>query len=199
MTTKDSAVFSHNDALVHLKTMVEQCTLCELHATRKQTVFARGDGSSGLLIVGEAPGEHEDETGDPFVGASGQVLDKLIRSIGLAPETVYVCNVIKCRPPGNRVPTMTEVSACKGYLFRQIMLVKPRVIVTLGQTAARTIITPSGWPGMVGLRGKWHQAFGCDVMPTFHPSYTFRVKTARATMLEDLQAAAERLARGVPQ
>jgi uracil-DNA glycosylase family 4 len=182
-----------SSALVHLKTMVEQCTLCELHTTRKQTVFARGDGSSGLLIVGEAPGENEDETGEPFVGSSGQVLDKLIRSVGLAPEAVYICNVIKCRPPGNRVPTKAEVSACRSYLFRQIMLVKPRVIVTLGQTAARTVITPSAWPGMIAFRGKWQQAFGADVMPTFHPSYTFRVKTARATMLEDLRAAAEKL------
>jgi uracil-DNA glycosylase family 4 len=186
------------DALVHLKVMAERCTLCELHATRKQVAFSRGDGSSGLLIVGEAPGEHEDETGEPFVGASGKVVDELIRSIGLAPETVYICNVVKCRPPGNRTPTFAEVNACSGYLYRQIKLVRPKVIVTLGKTAGQTVLAPLAFPGMVSMRGKWQYAMGCDVMPTFHPSYTFRVKAARDAMHEDMKAVAKQLGLVVP-
>jgi DNA polymerase len=182
-----------NDALVHLKVMVDSCTLCELHTTRKHAAFSRGDGSSGLCIVGEAPGETEDEKGLPFVGRCGREVDKLIRSIGLDPAHAYICNVIKCRPPGNRVPTIGEIAACSGYLMRQIQLVNPHVIVTLGQVAARAILGPQAKSGMGKLRGKWHHALGRDVMPTWHPSYTFRVKSAKAELLADMQAVGEQL------
>jgi DNA polymerase len=180
-------------ALVHLKVMADSCTLCELHKTRKRVAFSRGDGSSGLCIVGEAPGKHEDEQGVPFVGSSGQVVDKMIRGIGLDPAHVHICNVIKCRPPENRVPTIAEIAACSGYLMRQIQLVGPRVVVTLGQVATRAILGPEAKSGMGKIRGRWHRALNCDVMPTWHPSYCFRVPAAREQMFGDMRAVGEKL------
>lgn len=183
----------HEQALGHLRSMVSTCTMCGLGDTRANTVFSRGDGSSGLVVVGEAPGADEDATGTPFVGASGKVLDKALTSVGIDPAKVYVCNVVKCRPPKNRVPQVAEIAACSGYLFRQIQLVKPRVILTLGQTAGRAILGPEKWPGMVDIRGKWQAAIDAAVMPTFHPAYLFRVSSARAAFEEDFRAVAERL------
>ncbi len=183
----------HEQALGHLRSMVSTCTMCGLAETRLNTVFSRGDGSSGLVVVGEAPGADEDATGTPFVGASGKVLDKALTSVGIDPKTTYVANVVKCRPPKNRVPQVAEIAACSGYLFRQIQLVKPRVILTLGQTAGRAILGAEKWPGMVDIRGKWQAALDAAVMPTFHPAYLFRVSSARAAFEEDFRAVAERL------
>ena len=183
----------HEQALGHLRTMVLTCRMCGLGETRLNTVFSRGDGSSGLVVVGEAPGADEDASGTPFVGSSGKVLDKALTSVGIDPKTTYVCNVVKCRPPQNRVPQVVEISACSGYLFRQIQLVKPRVILTLGQTAGRAILGAEKWPGMVDIRGKWQAALDAAVMPTFHPAYLFRVSSARAAFEEDFRAVAERL------
>ena len=183
----------HEQALGHLRSMVSTCTMCGLAETRLNTVFSRGDGSSGLVVVGEAPGADEDATGTPFVGASGKVLDKALTSVGIDPTKVYVANVVKCRPPQNRVPQVVEIAACSGYLFRQIQLVKPRVILTLGQTAGRAILGAEKWPGMVDIRGKWQAALDAAVMPTFHPAYLFRVSSARAAFEEDSRAVAERL------
>ena len=183
----------HEQALVHLRTMVSACQMCGLGETRTNTVFSRGDGSSGLVVVGEAPGADEDATGTPFVGSSGKVLDKALTSVGIDPAKAYVCNVVKCRPPKNRVPQVAEIAACSGYLFRQIQLIKPRVILTLGTTAGRAILGAEKWPGMVSIRGKWQAALDSAVMPTFHPAYLFRVSSARAAFEEDLRAVAERL------
>lgn len=183
----------HERALDHLKVMVSNCQGCGLSETRNKTAFSRGDGSSGLCIVGEAPGADEDVQGEPFVGSSGKMLDKMLESHGFDKKTVYICNVVKCRPPENRVPQVAEIVACSGYLFRQIQLVKPRVILTLGQTAGRTILGAEKWPGMILIRGKWHRALDADVLPTFHPAYLFRVPSAKAAVHEDLRAVAERL------
>lgn len=181
------------DALAMIQAQVAECSLCELHVTRTQTVFSRGDGSSGLVVVGEAPGAEEDATGVPFVGSSGKLLDNMLASINLDPATVYVCNVVKCRPPKNRVPQVAEMAACSGYLFRQIQLVKPRVILTLGTTAGRAILGAEKWPGMVSIRGKWQRALEADVMPTFHPAYLFRVPKAKEDVAADMRAVGERL------
>lgn len=182
----------HKQALVHLQAMVSSCQGCGLAETRNKTAFSRGDGSSGLVIVGEAPGADEDEQGVPFVGSSGKMLDRMLTTVGLDPATVYICNVVKCRPPKNRVPQVAEIAACSGYLFRQIQLVKPRVILTLGQTAGRAILGGEKWPGMIEIRGKWQKALDANVMPTFHPAYLFRVSSAKAAFQEDLQAVAKR-------
>jgi len=172
--------------------LVRECRLCELHATRTNTAFSRGDGSSGLVVVGEAPGADEDRLGEPFVGASGKMLDKWLVDAGVDPTGVYVCNVIKCRPPENRVPTMTEVSACKGYLYRQIVLVRPRVIVTLGATAARVVVEDS-FLRLTALRGRWQKAYNAHVMPTWHPAYVMRQRSAAADVEQDFAAVAARL------
>jgi DNA polymerase len=184
----------HEQALVHLQTLVSSCQGCGLAETRNKTAFSRGDGSSGLVVVGEAPGADEDEQGVPFVGSSGRSLDKMLVEAGIDPATVYVCNVVKCRPPKNRVPQVVEIAACSGYLFRQIQLVKPRVILTLGQTAGRTVLGSDKWPGMVEARGHWRRALNADVLPTFHPAYLFRVPSAKAAMGEDMRSVAERIA-----
>lgn len=183
----------HEQALRHLRVMAENCCCCGLGNTRMNTVFSRGDGSSGLVVVGEAPGAEEDATGVPFVGSSGKVLNKALAFVGIDPAKAYVCNVVKCRPPKNRVPQVIEIAACSGYLFRQIQLVRPRVILTLGTTAGRAILGAEKWPGMVSIRGKWQAALDSAVMPTFHPAYLFRVSSARAAFEEDLRAVAERL------
>ena len=184
----------HNaQALIHLATSASACTGCGLSDTRTKTVFSRGDGSSGLVVVGEAPGADEDQSGVPFCGKSGGALDKMLVDVGLDPATVYVCNVVKCRPPKNRVPAVAEIAACQGFLFRQIQLVKPRVILTLGATAGRAVLGPEKWPGMVAIRGKWQRALEADVMPTFHPAYLFRVPNAKADALQDMRAVAAKL------
>lgn len=187
----------HEQALVHLQAMVSNCRMCSLADTRTLTAFSRGNGSSGLCIVGEAPGEDEDEQGVPFVGSSGKMLDKMLTSVGLDPSTVYIANVVKCRPPKNRVPQVAEIAACSGYLFRQIQLVKPKVILTLGQTAGRAILGGEKWPGMISIRGKWQRALDADVMPTFHPAYLLRVPSAKPAVYEDMKAVAVKLGIGI--
>lgn len=185
---------SHNaQALLHFATQASTCTGCGLSDTRTKTVFSRGDGLSGLLVVGEAPGADEDASGVPFIGKSGQSLDKMLLDVGIDPAKVYVCNVVKCRPPKNRVPAVAEIAACSGFLLRQIQLVKPRVIVTLGATAGRAVLGAEKWPGMVAIRGQWQRGLEADVMPTFHPAYLFRVPKAKVEALEDMKAVAAKL------
>ncbi|MBL8606657.1 MAG: uracil-DNA glycosylase, partial [Myxococcales bacterium] len=164
---------------------------CELGKTRTNTVFSRGNPAAKLCFVGEAPGADEDEQGVPFVGRAGQLLDKMIGAMGLDPETdVYVCNIIKCRPPGNRRPTPEESAACIPYLHEQLAIVEPRVIVALGNTAVQTLLATS--VGITKLRGQWKLYKGTTpVMPTSHPSYLLRpsgqLLQAKREAWEDLQ------------
>jgi uracil-DNA glycosylase family 4 len=163
------------------------CTACGLHAGRKQAVFARGDGSSGVCFVGEGPGADEDAQGYPFVGKAGQLLDKMIAAMGLERDTVYVCNVVKCRPPDNRKPEPEEVSSCVPFLHQQLELLAPRVIVALGATAVEGLLGVSG--GITRLRGSFRLYQGrIPVMPTFHPAYLLRNPSAKKQVWEDLQA-----------
>ena len=152
---------------------VKSCTKCNLHATRTQTVFARGNPAASICIVGEAPGEDEDLQGLPFVGRSGQLLDKLLTEAGLDVEKdIYVCNIVKCRPPGNRRPTIYEVESCIGYLYDQIDNVKPKIIIALGNTAVSNLIPTD--LGITKLRGKFFKVGKQLIMQTFHPSYLLR-------------------------
>jgi DNA polymerase len=153
---------------------VAACTRCVLAETRKQTVFARGNFAATLCFVGEAPGADEDAEGLPFVGRAGQLLDRMITAMGLSPERdVYICNIIKCRPPGNRRPTPEETAACIPYLHEQLALIKPKVIVALGNTAVGTLLDTK--LGITKLRGEWKLYRGKTlVMPTYHPSYLLR-------------------------
>ena len=143
---------------------VRICTRCPLHSTRTSTVFGEGDPEAPLMFIGEGPGENEDLTGRPFVGRAGELLGKMIQGMGLRREQVYIANVVKCRPPNNRVPTSVEVSTCTQFLHRQIEWVRPKVIVTLGLPSARHLLK-STLP-MGRLRGQWHDWRGIRVMPT---------------------------------
>lgn len=166
-----------------LAELVASCTQCELSKTRTKTVFSRGNPSAKLCFVGEAPGADEDAQGLPFVGRAGQLLDKMIGAMGLDPERdVYVCNILKCRPPGNRPPTPEETDTCFPYLHDQLANVDPKVIVALGNTAVAALLRTAGPTptnarplGITKLRGQWKLYRGrVLVMPTYHPSYLLR-------------------------
>lgn len=176
---------------------VTSCTRCGLHAERTQTVFARGTGVSGLCFVGEGPGAEEDLQGFPFVGAAGQLLDKMIGAIGLGRDDVYVCNIVKCRPPKNRKPELEEMRACTPYLTEQLELIQPRVIVALGATAVQGLLGTT--EGITRMRGSWRLYRGrIAVMPTFHPAYLLRQPSAKRFVWEDLQEVAKHLGRSLP-
>jgi uracil-DNA glycosylase len=148
------------------------CTRCVLSETRTQVVFGTGDPNADLLFIGEAPGMHEDRQGEPFVGAAGQLLTRMLADIGLARADVYIANVLRCRPPGNRDPLPAEIEACTPWLVETISLVQPAVIVTLGNFATRYVLeTPRGITSMRGHVYDWH---GRKVIPTFHPAAVLR-------------------------
>lgn len=182
--------------LAVLASEVSGCTQCGLHARRKQTVFARGNGSSRLCFVGEGPGADEDEQGFPFVGKAGQLLDKMIQAMGLSRDEVYVCNIVKCRPPDNRKPEPTEIAACAPYLAEQLELIDPEVIVALGATAVEGLFGASG--GITRMRGRWKTYKGVAVMPTFHPAYLLRNPAAKRDVWNDLQAVLRQMGRELP-
>lgn len=176
---------------------VKACTRCALHVERKQAVFARGNGSSGLCFVGEGPGADEDQQGFPFVGAAGQLLDRMIAAMGISRDDVYVCNIVKCRPPQNRAPEPEEVSACMPYLIEQLALVEPQVIVALGKTAVQGLFGTA--ESITRSRGRWRLYQGrIAVMPTFHPAYLLRNPAAKREVWTDLQLVLKHLGRSVP-
>ncbi len=173
---------------------VKTCTLCGLSKTRTQTVFGEGDPNARLGFVGEGPGQNEDETGRPFCGRAGDLLTKMIGAMGLTREQVFICNVVKCRPPHNRNPMSEEVEACWPYLMRQLQIISPKVIVTMGNPATQKLLQTK--KGITGLRGKWQKLpeladslGGIPVMPTFHPAYLLRNYTpqVRSDVWEDLK------------
>lgn len=167
---------------------VRGCTKCGLCEYRTHTVFGEGDVDARLVFIGEGPGETEDETGRPFVGRAGKLLDKMIAGMGLQREQVYITNIVKCRPPGNRAPMPNETDACAPYLVRQLEIIRPAVIVTLGLSATKYMLHDSKI-AMGRVRGRWHTWRGIKLMPTYHPSYILRQYTAetRATVWGDLQ------------
>jgi DNA polymerase len=176
---------------------VKGCTRCVLHQARTQTVFARGNGSSGLCFVGEGPGADEDAQGFPFVGAAGQLLDRMIAAMGIERDDVYVCNIVKCRPPKNRTPEPEEMSACMPYLTEQLALVEPQVIVALGKTAVQGLFGTA--EGITRIRGRWRLYQGrIAVMPTFHPAYLLRNPAAKREVWTDLQNVLKHMGRTVP-
>lgn len=176
---------------------VASCTKCGLHATRTNTVFFRGNPAAQLCFIGEAPGADEDAQGKPFVGRAGQLLDKMIVAMGLDPENdVYVCNIVKCRPPGNRKPEPDETSSCIPYLHEQLANVQPKVIVALGNTSVAALLGST--LGITKVRGSWKLYRGkIPVMPTYHPSYLLRPSAqqaeAKRQVWEDLQAVMKEL------
>ena len=176
---------------------VAGCTRCPLHETRTQTVFSRGTARSGLCFIGEGPGADEDAQGYPFVGKAGQLLDRMIIAMGFERDDVYVCNIVKCRPPNNRKPTPEEMTACMPYLEQQLELVQPSVIVAMGATAVQGLLGTTA--GITRLRGKWKLYKGrIAVMPTFHPAYLLRTPRAKRDVWEDLQAVLRQMGRTIP-
>lgn len=181
-----------------LENQVKGCTRCGLSATRTQTVFARGDGSSRICFVGEGPGADEDAQGFPFVGKAGLLLDRMIAAMGLFRDEVYVCNIVKCRPPNNRKPAAEEMAACMPYLAEQLELIEPEVIIALGATAVQGLFGTT--EGITRLRGRWRLYKGkIAVMPTFHPAYLLRSPAAKRQVWEDLQAVLRQLGRPIPE
>jgi uracil-DNA glycosylase family 4 len=171
--------------LEELHRLVEQCHLCDLAKSRHKVVFGEGDPHARLMFVGEGPGATEDQTGRPFVGRAGELLTRMIENVlHLTREQVYIANIVKCRPPGNRVPTPTEAFTCRPYLLKQIELIRPRVIMTLGATAYR-YLTNDETP-VSRVRGHIIHAEGYTLVPTFHPSYLLRNPSAKKQAWEDL-------------
>ena len=169
-----------------LRERVAACTRCELHATRTQTVFGVGDRSARWMFIGEAPGADEDRQGEPFVGRAGQLLTSMLKALGLAREDVYIANMLKCRPPGNRDPRPDETRSCRAYLERQIELVSPTLIVAVGRIAAQNLLgtdTP-----LARLRGQLHSLGerGWPVLVTYHPAYLLRSPGEKRKAWQDL-------------
>jgi DNA polymerase len=165
------------------------CTRCRLHQSRTQVVFGEGDPHADLMFVGEAPGFHEDRQGIPFVGPSGQLLNRLLEGIGLRRQDVYIANVVKSRPPGNRDPQPDEIAACRPWLDAQIRLIDPKVVVTLGNFAARTLLETT--TGITRLRGQTYPFQGRVLLPTFHPAAALHAqgrRTAGPSPLEAMEA-----------
>ena len=170
---------------IPLKAAVSGCVKCGLHKTRTQTVFGVGDENADWMLIGEAPGAEEDRLGDPFVGQAGKLLDNMLAAIGLSRRTnVYIANVLKCRPPGNRNPMPEEVAQCSPYLLQQIALTQPKLIVAMGRFAAQTLLETSA--SISSLRGKVHRYAGVPLIVTYHPAYLLRTLEDKAKAWEDL-------------
>ena len=184
---------------------VKNCTRCGLSETRTKTVFGQGDPDARLVFVGEAPGFDEDKQGVAFVGRAGQLLSKMIAAMGLSRDQVFICNVLKCRPPDNRDPLADEILACSPYLFEQLRIISPEIIVTLGAPASKTLLSTAQSIGK--LRGRFHDFYisgtpgdgpTIPLMPTYHPAYLLRNPGEKRKTWEDLQLAMKRLNLPIP-
>ncbi|WP_432821026.1 uracil-DNA glycosylase [Trichloromonas sp.] len=179
------------ETLDEIRADLGDCQRCPLCRGRKQVVFGVGNPHARVVFVGEAPGREEDEQGEPFVGEAGRLLDRILFAMGLAREDVYICNVVKCRPPGNRDPLPEEIAPCEPFLRRQLAAIEPEVIVTLGRFAAQSLLDDQA--AISSLRGKWHQYQGIDLLPTYHPAYLLRTPAAKREVWEDMKQVIKRL------
>jgi DNA polymerase len=174
------------DALVAIQEEIGDCTRCPLaYAGRRTIVFGDGDANARLMFVGEGPGADEDTSGVPFVGKAGQLLNNMIQAMGLKREQVYIANIVKCRPPANRVPEPVEANTCDQFLLQQVDVVQPEVIVALGSTAATYLLGVKR--SLVALRGKWHSCRGAKLAVTYHPAYLLRDPAMKGEAWKDLQ------------
>lgn len=169
-----------------LQAIWQDCRDCPLAQGRTHMVFGEGNPRARVMLVGEGPGKEEDRQGRPFVGAAGQLLDKILASVGFSRPEVFIANVVKCRPPSNRIPREEECAACMPKLTEQIQLIKPQIIVILGATALRAFAGPDA--RITRDRGKWRDFFGARVMPTFHPAALLRDPQKKRPVWEDMQA-----------
>jgi len=180
---KDSAALEWKT----LKSEVSTCTACALHRTRTNTVFGVGDEAAQLMIVGEGPGADEDRQGEPFVGKAGQLLNAMLGAIGFRRESVYIANIVKCRPPGNRNPSTEEAVSCRPFLERQMDLVKPKVILALGGVAAHNLLNSDEAVGRLRTHQHFYSASRTPLMVTYHPAYLLRRPEEKAKVWQDLQ------------
>jgi DNA polymerase len=178
-------------SLEEIRAEMGDCRRCKLYGGRTRLVFGDGAANARLMFVGEAPGAEEDKQGVPFVGASGQLLNKMLSKLGLRREEVYIANIIKSRPPGNRDPEADEIAACLPFLEKQIRAIRPRVIVTLGRPATHALLNTK--VPLTRLRGQWQRYYDIRVMPTFHPSYLLRAPQERHKTWADMQQVMEYL------
>ena len=185
------------DTLLKIRSDLGECTRCKLHTTRNKIVFGDGSSKAELVFVGEGPGHDEDMQGLPFVGRAGKLLTQMIEAMGLQRKDVYICNVVKCRPPENRAPEPDEVAACSPFLMRQIDSIHPKVIVCLGATAAKTILNTAR--GISQFRGEWLEWRGHKLMATYHPAYLLRNPPAKADVWKDLQKVMAELGLQLPK
>ena len=176
---------SKRKLLEEIRQKLGECKRCKLYQTRHHIVFGEGNPEAKLVLVGEAPGREEDLQGKPFVGAAGQLLTKMLKAIGLSREEVYICNVIKCRPPGNRNPQPDEIDACLPFLLEQLKVINPKVICTLGSISTHTLLNTK--IPVSKLRGQIHAWQGIKLIPTFHPAYLLRNPSQKRLAWEDLQ------------
>jgi DNA polymerase len=186
----------HPATLEEQEASCQGCTLCALHAGRSQTVFGVGSPRAEVVFVGEGPGREEDIQGEPFVGRAGQLLTRIIASMGLSRDDVYICNAVKCRPPGNRTPTVEEIATCRPYLEAQLAVIQPKVIVALGNPAVRALLNIT--KGISHLRGSFLEWQGIKVMPTFHPAYLLRNPKAKRQVWEDMKLVLGEIGRTPP-
>jgi uracil-DNA glycosylase family 4 len=175
-----------NDSLDRIREDIgPNCTRCKLHKARKNIVFGVGNPKAQLVFVGEGPGRDEDEQGEPFVGRAGKLLTQMIEAMGLRRSDVYICNVVKCRPPENRLPEKDEIATCSPYLFRQLGVIAPKVICALGSCSAQTMLQTT--QGISRFRGEWFDYHGSKLIATYHPAYLLRNPPAKGEVWKDLQ------------
>lgn len=171
--------------LTEMEKRVKNCRRCRLRDGCQQVVFGEGDPNTRLMLVGEGPGREEDRLGRPFVGAAGRLLEKILESVNIKREEVYIANIIKCRPPYNRTPGLEEVKACFPHLQEQISIIKPEIVICLGSLSARTFIDPEAL--ITRIRGKWVEKDGLKIMPTFHPAALLRDPQKKKSVWQDFQ------------
>ncbi len=181
----DSAERIEGDTLEAIRADLGECTRCRLHQHRNKIVFGDGNGKASLVFVGEGPGHDEDMQGIPFVGRAGQLLTQMIDAMGLRREDVYICNIVKCRPPENRLPEKDEIATCSPFLLRQIGVIRPKVIVCLGNVAAQTLLGTH--KSISQYRGQWFDYRGARMIATYHPAYLLRNPAAKADVWVDLK------------
>jgi uracil-DNA glycosylase len=186
-----------DDSLLKIREDIGDCTRCKLHKGRNKIVFGDGNPKAQLVFVGEGPGADEDAQGLPFVGRAGKLLTQMIEAMGLQRSDVYICNVVKCRPPQNRAPEPDEVQTCSPYLLRQIDTINPKVIVCLGAVAAKTLLETTR--GISHFRGEWQEWRGRRLMATYHPAYLLRNPPAKADVWKDLQKVMAELGLQLPK
>jgi uracil-DNA glycosylase len=186
-----------DDTLLKIREDIGDCTRCKLHKGRNKIVFGDGNPNAELVFVGEGPGADEDMQGLPFVGRAGKLLTQMIEAMGLQRKDVYICNVVKCRPPENRAPEPDEVATCSPYLLRQMDVIQPKVVVCLGAVAAKTLLETT--KGISQFRGQWLQWRGRKLMATYHPAYLLRNPNAKGEVWKDLQMVMAELGLRVPK